>query len=67
MRFEDYIAEAKGKLNYEPKHSKWAVVPKNKKGFIEEFPLESEDKASDHAKQTGGKLVKLDQHGRQMK
>lgn len=62
----DCLTEAKGKLQYEPKHSEWAVVPKLK-GFVEKFPLESKDKASNHAKQTGGKLIKLDQHGREMR
>ena len=50
-----------------PKHQTWAVKPKNPRHFMKYFPPHREDEARAHAKATGGKLLKVDQHGRVMK
>src|SRR5687768_13546551 len=61
------LDEAKGKLGYTPKHTKFAVMPKSRKEFAKFFPLDKESEAKSHAEITGGKLVKIDQAGRVIK
>ncbi len=63
----DALDEAKGKLMYEPKHTLWAVIPKSKKEFVKTFDMNKHEAAEQYARETAGKLVKIDQAGRILK
>lgn len=61
------LDEAKGKLMYKPKHTMWAVIPKSKKEFVKTFDMNKHEAAEQYARETAGKLVKIDQAGRILK
>jgi hypothetical protein len=63
----DTLDEAKGQLMYEPKHTMWAVIPKSKKEFVKTFDMNKHEAAEQYARETAGKLVKIDQAGRILK
>ena len=61
------IAEAPLRPSYKQQFAKWGVVPKSKKMFVTFFKPGEEQHAKDFAEKTDGRLIKVDQAGREIK
>lgn len=61
------MSEAPLRPSYKQQFTKWAVVPKSKKMFVTSFKPDEEQQAKDFAEKTVGRLIKVDQAGREIK